>query len=107
MTRHFCICFILAVAIASPREASADETTIYEAIDAFQVSETSIRITGIIAGASAPTAKLYFLGRGNELAPRCDRFAMLAMSKPGKFQLAIVTPDGTSVSACQLIVRTP
>lgn len=123
MTRHLVTCLaIITLAFVSPTPAAAATTAnssaVYDTVDAIEVSPSdnfgipSITVTGIISGQSAPSELRYPIsipssGIITDEAARCDRFALLAMSKPGKFQLAmIISPFGDSFN-CKLIVRTP
>jgi hypothetical protein len=101
-------CAIVAVTVGGPLPAMAatSDTTTYDTIDAVEVVGSVITVTGIISGQGAPTTTTYTVLGGTESAARCDRLALLAMAKPGKFQFAVVTQLGDEVS-CKLIVRTP
>lgn len=106
----------LAISLASMTPASADTASgpqVYDTVDAVQSGpgERRITITGIIAGQSTTTTLTYFL-RGNsatttteDVSARCDRFALLAMAKPGKYQFATVGIPGSF--DCKLAVRAP
>ena|ERR1041384_621210 len=114
MTRHLVAGLVLAsLAILSPRPAAADGTPIvYDTVDALQLRNNNvIRVTGIISGQGASSTTDYNLISGSvgsvDYAARCDRLALLAMSKPGKFQFVITSTGGFSGFYCQLIVRTP
>lgn len=98
-------CAIVAVMVGGPLPAMAatSDTTTYDAVE---VVSSVITVTGIISGQGAPTTTTYTVLGGTESAARCDRLALLAMAKPGKFQFAVVTQFGDEVS-CKLIVRTP
>jgi hypothetical protein len=67
-------------------------------------------VTGIVSGHGAPSTTDYNLITGTAATPdyaaRCDRLALLAMSKPGKFQF-VITFIGSLGFSCQLIVRAP
>jgi hypothetical protein len=73
---------------------------IYDSIDAVSVQPNGLKIDGVLHGASASTSKVYF-GFDTTTAGRCDRLALLVMTKPGKYQFAIIG------EVCQLILRTP
>lgn len=114
MTRHLATCFVLIVlSLGTPALAAADTVAsvgaIYDTVDAIEASENRITVTGIIAGQSAPSTLVYIIrdfGSSTVAASRCDRLALLAMSKPGKFQFATVLV-GDPFFSCKLIVRTP
>lgn len=106
-------CAIAAFTFAGlpPAVAAFGDTTTYDTVDAVEVLGNQIRVTGIISGQSAPSTTLYGIvssGSDDVAASRCDRLALLAMSKPGKFQFALVEELTTPRRfGCKLIVRTP
>jgi len=101
------------VAMAAP--IFADTPAVYETVDAVEVAGGLITVTGITAGHSTPSTLVYEVnddscgGRSAESAARCDRLALLAMSKPGKFQFATTFFLGNASChfACKLLARTP
>jgi hypothetical protein len=115
MSRHLvrCLTFVvLSCLSATPAVAAAPEApgpAIYDTIDAVEVWGSQITITGIISGQSSPSQLLYGItGDTPERAARCDRLALLAMTKPGKYQLAMLQPFGSIFGfGCKLIVRAP
>jgi hypothetical protein len=105
----------LAISLASPTPASADfpfEGQVYDTVDAVQSDEGLITITGIVVGQSAATTSSYTIAgtsssSSEDGVARCDRFALLAMAKPGKYQFATVGPGRNDRFVCKLIVRAP
>jgi hypothetical protein len=119
MTRSLAACLVIAAfSLGSPPPARAaiGDTTTYDTVDAIEAVGAQIKVTGIVAGQDVPTTKLYSvvnssptangLGSTDVAASRCDRFALLAAAKPGKFQFAMVESQ-TNRFSCKLIVRTP
>lgn len=114
MIRYTASCLVLAaLVIASPRLATAgDVVIVYDAVDALETRPNEyILVTGVIGGQNAQSTTPYQVGvtpqNTNTDAPaRCERFAMMAMSKPGKFQFAVVFLEDR-VYSCRLIARTP
>lgn len=109
MTRQLATCLaIAALTMISPEPARAaqGDVTVYDTVDAVETLGSQMTVTGIIAGQGAPSTTRYRVGTTEEGAARCDRLALLAMSKPGKFQFALVE-FSFSPFACRLIVRTP
>jgi hypothetical protein len=114
MSRSLFTCLaILAVSFVSPVSAIADFPVVghvYDTVDAVESAPNLITITGIIAGQSTPSTSTYTinvsLSPGDEPS-RCDRFALLAMSKPGKFQFAMVVTSPLPLFSCKLITRAP
>ena len=119
MTRRLIGCFALTVLSMVPAVSSADPTpasapAVYDTVDAVEVQGNKINITGIIAGDSTPSEFSYLIFDGSsasstpEGANRCDRLALLAVAKPGKYQFATTRTPGFGVRfGCKLIVRTP
>src|SRR5215217_189951 len=103
MSRHLISLVVAGIVMFSSGLALADVA--YDTVDAVQTSmvgsNVAIQISGIVSGDSAPTTTTYFLrssASGTDQGSRCDRMALLAMSKPGKFQLVLVGPGGSSFS---------
>jgi hypothetical protein len=112
MSRHLISLVAAGIVMSSSHLAFADFA--YDTVDAVETltvgSNVAIQISGIISGDSTPTTTTYILrgsSSGTDQANRCDRMALLAMSKPGKFQFVLVGPGGSTFSNCKLIVRTP
>lgn len=104
MTRYFATMLLSTVLLTiAPRLAAADVT--YDTVDAVQPNnDTIIQVTGIRSGDGEPSTVVYSFF-DNTLTERCVRFALLAMSKPGKFQLVIAVSN--TIRTCRLVVRTP
>lgn len=106
----------LAFSLASTTPVSADIAIsghAYDTVDSVQSgpSERQITITGVIAGQSTATTLTYQL-RGNistnateDMTARCDRFALLAMAKPGKYQFATTRAASSNTYDCVLTTR--
>lgn len=121
MFRLLAMCCVLAALTLEaplPARAAIGATITYDTVDAVEVLTDHIKVTGIISGQGASSATLYEIwgsppstqtsGPTDVAAARCDRLALLAMSKPGKFQFGL-TPEVNSPFrySCKLIVRTP
>jgi hypothetical protein len=121
MMHRLAICLVIAsVSLAAPRPAVASATDVYDTVDSVEVNSddpnasfnVSLVVTGIPAGGSTPITKIYNFGAlstaGNfEQAAHCQRLAVVAMSKPGKFQFAIGAFASSLNHSCKLILRTP
>jgi hypothetical protein len=118
------ICVVLASSIlVAPRPAAAAVTDFYDTIDAVEVNNLDpnaagdrsvLTVTGILTGQTAAITRVYIFANANppanvDMAMHCHRLAVLAMSKPGKFQYAIGPGpfSGTIAHGCKLIARTP
>jgi hypothetical protein len=112
MPRILTACIILAAVSllsAQPVIAAGGDVTLYDTVDEIRVSDDRITVTGIIAGQSAATTTTYVILQSTSAdgaASRCDRLALLAMSKPGKFRFGVVEEFFDQFS-CKLRVRTP
>lgn len=90
----------------SPVLAQAESGVSYATIDAIESSGSRVFwITGIIEGEAEPTRTSYFLLDADKTTDRCERYALLVMSKPGKYQMTLV--NTSSSARCMLSVRAP
>lgn len=118
------ICLVIAlVSLAAPRPAAAIATDVYDTVDSVEIdnsnsslsgSPPTLQVTGIPAGATTPVTRTYTFfasaaGVGVDTAMHCHRLAVVAMSKPGRFQFAIGqgTVSGNSARGCKLILVAP
>jgi len=99
-----------------PAVAAFGDTITYDTVDAVEVLADQIKVTGIMSGHGVPSTTVYRIvssstsngGPTDTAASRCDRLALLAMSKPGKFQFAVVEELVSPLKfGCKLIIRTP
>jgi hypothetical protein len=114
----------LATLAPTTARGAVGSVTTFDTVDSIEATlvgdsnrPVGIKVTGILVGSSSPTTisvKLHSSGIsqvsgmiGVDPVARCDRMAMLAMSKPGKFQFALVETEIVQVFTCKLIVRTP
>jgi hypothetical protein len=120
MMRRFATTAVFAVLACLAATATADPnypsygTYVYDSVDEVETYSNGIRITGVVTGQSGPSTNLYLYfsvtsaSDAASAAARCDRFAMLAMSKPGKYRLTVNGGGGgSSFSTCKLSLRTP
>jgi hypothetical protein len=119
MTRQLAGCLALAALSLVPAASTADVIpaqgpAVYDTVDAVEVWGSRIIVTGIIAGQGTPSEINYIIFDGTsgttspEGANRCDRLALLAIAKPGKYQFATTLVPGFGLRfGCKLIVRTP
>jgi hypothetical protein len=103
--------FISAAALADPPQGAP---AAYDTVDSVSVGGRRIIVTGIISGQTAPSTFQYTIfdestsSGTTDAANRCDRLALLAMSKPGKFRFSMEHPDASSFTfRCTLTVRAP
>jgi hypothetical protein len=127
MIRRLVLCLALAMLAtlsSTPARGAVGSVTTFDTVDAIEATMVSdsnrpvgIKVTGILVGFASPTTvpvKLHSSAistvpgmAGVDPVARCDRMAMLAMSKPGKFQFALVETEISQLFTCKLIVRTP
>ena len=118
MTRRFASCLAIAsLTFMSPRPAAAAITHVFDTVDAVEIGYQGgtigqiVWVTGVRVGATSPATYMFTFANnttGNDQALRCERLAVLAMSKPGKFRFGIAS--GTYYSSdggCKLTLRTP
>lgn len=123
--RFMLLCAALLIFVA-PRPALADASasTVFDTVDGVEldqvgmcdfgcVTHTIVRVTGIRSGHSTPNTVSFDFVDKADIAAHCQRLAMLAMSKPGKYQFGIGA-DGTFTSettvghgACSLTLVNP
>jgi len=113
-----CAAFVALSSVALRADAvgplPTTSSVTYETVDAVEVEGVWITVTGILVGDIAP-ARLGFkiAGAGQPAseaaASRCDRLALLAMSRPGKFLFNLTVSllgGGSAVFSCKLVART-
>ncbi|MBN8233101.1 hypothetical protein JYK02_36865 [Corallococcus macrosporus] len=80
-----------AGAQTQPEQPVPGVTYVFASVDAYAVSHTSLDITGTLVGESTPRTFSFWAGNssdsaGNSVeASRCDRLALLAMTRPGRY----------------------
>lgn len=79
-----------ASALAEPESPVPGMDYVFATVDAYSVTATAFDITGTLKGESTPrTFRLWTYGLSAEghsvEAARCDRLALLAMTRPGRF----------------------
>jgi hypothetical protein len=120
MIRHLAGWSVLAALCFIPAVSSADAPqsftpAVYDTVDAVEVWGNRLIVTGIISGQDHVSELGYQIAdRSNvgtifpEGAIRCDRLALLAIAKPGKYQFATThLVNFATLLGCKLIVRTP
>jgi hypothetical protein len=124
MMHRLAICLVIAaVSLAAPRPAAAVAVDVYDTVDSVEIdnsnssvsgSPPTLQVTGIPAGATTPITRTYtfFASAAGvavavDTAMHCQRLAVVAMSKPGKFQFAIGPAPSFTAHGCKLILRTP
>lgn len=116
------LCLVIASSsLAAPRPAAAAATDVYDTVDSAEVNNAdsnfgnnpTLTVVGIPAGGTTPFSRTYFFSgplspATLDTAMHCQRLAVIAMSRPGKFQFAIGPgPSSGSAHGCKLILRAP
>lgn len=70
---------------------------VFVTVDAYSVAHNGMEVTGILQGETTPRVIRF----GFEEAARCDRLALLAQSRPGRYRLELTT--GLYSFSCKLI----
>jgi hypothetical protein len=108
---------LAGVMATAPRVATASglpgDVVAYDSVDSFEIENANrLIITGLRAGEKQASTATYFIrysgGSGPQVdyAAQCQRMALLAMSKPGKYTFSIVQEDDEFVH-CRLAARKP
>jgi hypothetical protein len=123
MTHKTLASAILLFALVSPTPVSATivSTYVFETVDSYDIygDRREVKITGIISGEAAPrTVTLTYNAVGSTSTPtdefatkrtfeRCERFALMAMSKPGQYLLELRQESSVSTLhvGCKLTRR--
>ena len=110
-----CFAFTLLAFAMSRATVAATFTQVFDSVDSVELNMDSfavnIVIQGIPAGGSAAVTRSFFFGQAGSAsdvsaASACQRTALIAMSKPGKYQFAIGRSEGVNAGACKLILVT-
>jgi hypothetical protein len=120
MTHRLAICLAVAsLTFVAPRPADAAITSLFDTVDAVESTNEFvsgvgnaqvIKVTGILVGGTVPTTQTFTFAGITHLdqGARCERLALLAMSKPGKYQFGIGSTNTAGTNGgCKLILRTP
>jgi hypothetical protein len=119
-----CLVFIsFTIAVSSPVVADATVQVVYDTVDFVEIknqdicsscngNQSVVIVRGIPVGTSTPSTRTFNFGSNIDMATRCERLAMIAMSKPGKYQLGIGADTSTSGGVgghgdCKLILVAP
>ena len=107
MTHRLVTCFVItSLSVAAPRPAAAEATDVYDTVDSVEVNTGRLVLIGIPAGGTTPVTTTYNFGF-SDMAMHCQRLAVVAMSKPGKFQFAIGPSGNFIATGCKLTLRAP
>lgn len=119
MMNRFTIFLAASLVFAAPRAALAFPTVswTFDTVDDVQIQQvtscgtfclahTILSVTGIPRTQTTPTTVSFDFQIQADLAAHCQRLAMVAMAKPGKYRFGIGT-DTTNGGACRLTLVNP
>lgn len=122
MTHRLACCLVIASLALAPRSSAADPgiQVVYDTVDAVEIKNHDVGsstphalvvVRGIRSGGSVPVTTSFDFGTNKDMATRCERLAVIAMSKPGKYQYGIGSDafNGNTDGGhgdCQLILVT-
>ena len=122
MTHRLASCLVITALALAPRRSAADPgiTAVYDTVDSVQIknhdlcsgciTHALVVVRGVRVGGSGPVTSSFDFGTNKDMATRCERLAVIAMSRPGKYQFGIgsdaFSPDGGH-GDCELILVTP
>jgi hypothetical protein len=123
MMNRFAILFAAPLIFVAPRPALASATvsSVFDTVDGAEIQQfspctsagcarTSLLVTGILRGQTTPITVLFDFGFQADLAAHCQRLAMVAMAKPGKYRFGIGADNSNQNDpggACRLTLITP
>lgn len=110
MTTRFTLLLAAPLTFVAPRSVLADATagTMFDTVDSVELNQrelcsggistcsthTIVAVMGIRSGRSTPDTRSFDFVDKADIAAHCQRLAMVAMSKPGKYRFGIGS-DGT------------
>ncbi|WP_242339853.1 MULTISPECIES: hypothetical protein [unclassified Anaeromyxobacter] len=82
---------------------------VFVAVDAVEIRSTTIKVTGVVDGESAPQTVTMTLSSssGVDSVAACERLALLAMTRPGQFLFEIQGSTTYNLNVCKLARATP
>ncbi|MFP2957944.1 hypothetical protein ACLEPN_08965 [Myxococcus sp. 1LA] len=93
---------------ALAEEAEYGRSYVFTTVDAVQAySLSGFEVTGILEGEATPRTITFWPEHGNYesqqgFGARCDRMALLLMTRPGRFQLTVEMPSFYQATTCKL-----
>ncbi|QAT88164.1 hypothetical protein EJ065_6638 [Corallococcus coralloides] len=78
-----------ASAFAEPEDATYGVAYVFTSVDSYTTGTNHFVVTGVLQGESAPrTIRFGAYTSGFPDAERCDRLALLTMTRPGRFHFS-------------------
>ena len=97
-----------STALAEPEDPVVGVAYVFATVDAYTVGPGYFNITGILVGETTPRVFRFSAGGNWETgslsteASRCDRLALLAMTRPGRYLMTWTEATYSSSPACTL-----
>lgn len=91
-----------ASALAEPENSASGVTYVFTTVDAYTVDSSYFVITGVLQGESTPRTIRFQAPGGGTDGGRCDRLALLVMTRPGRFHFSWFKEDYSTYSTCTL-----
>ncbi|WP_163785473.1 hypothetical protein [Myxococcus vastator] len=93
---------------ALAEDAEYGRPYVFTTVDALLAySFGGIEVTGILEGEATPRTLSFWSAYGSEesqqgFGVRCDRMALLLMTRPGRFRLTVEMPSSLQATTCKL-----
>ncbi|RKH71560.1 hypothetical protein [Corallococcus aberystwythensis] len=93
---------------AAPEEPVPGMAYVFATVDAYSVAITTIDVTGTLQGESTPRTFRFWVYSGmasatdSVEASRCDRLALLSLTRPGRYLLTLSTDVHANFPTCTL-----
>jgi hypothetical protein len=122
MMHRLAICFVFATSLfAAPRVFAAEASiqVVFATVDSVEIKNQDpctncspvhaiVLVRGVDIAGHNPFTQSFDFGSNVDMATRCEHLAVIAMSKPGKYQFGIGSDNfGQGHGHCQLILVTP
>jgi len=125
MIRHLSSCLVIAsLLVAAPRSAPAAVVDhVFDTVDTVEINHdpgcapssgcgpaARVVVTGIRQNTSVQVTEEFIFYSDTDMAARCERLALIAIAKPGKYRFAIGSHTNGSFNStfgggCRLVVR--
>jgi hypothetical protein len=115
MKRHFAAAVLAAFVLVAPavRAQTAPASTVFSTVEGVEVEASRFTITGVVQGEPEARAVQFHVfsyaspGSRSDILGSCERFALVAMSKPGEYLLHVYPGTSSGVAHCKLTLANP
>ncbi|RKI75039.1 hypothetical protein D7X55_01000 [Corallococcus sp. AB049A] len=91
-----------ASALAEPEYAQVGVNYVFTTVDAYSTVGATLIVTGTLVGESNARTIQFSVGGDEVEASRCDRLALLTMTRPGRFHFSWFRQAGGYFPVCTL-----